>query len=88
MADLQHPTFNFVDTTQTMQKALRFLDKLATNQTLEEIQSLATDGKLEFLFPDLFKDELTPELPMFKDLMPAPTLELSEDEFQDLLRKS
>lgn len=69
-------------------KALELVDSLAKDRTLEEIQELTAQGKLQDLFPDLFADELTPELPKFDDLEQAPSGRLTDRKFEELLRHS
>jgi len=68
--------------------ALRLIDSLVRKRTLDEIQQLVTDGKLEDLFPGLVTEEPTPTLGSFDDMVEAPAQRLTDQQFEKLLERS
>ena len=73
---------------EALRAALSLLDNFASQETLESIQGYVTEGKLQKLFPQLFADEPTPELPSFEKLTLASTEKLSDEEFKGFLRRT
>ncbi len=89
MAVVSNPKREFQNVDDdALRAALSLLDDVASQETLESIQGYVTEGKLQRLFPQLFADEPTPELPAFEKLTLAPVERLSDEEFKDFLRRT
>ncbi len=68
------------DNDSAIAKALELIDSLVIDREFKEIQELATEGRLQELFPTLFTDKPTPNLPKFDDLKQARSDDSSNQE--------